>query len=361
MINVHRYMDDVTQAWLLRKGKTYFGIAEGEVYPIEGSNMLVGAEEVILQLAGVTPLYYMYDFFKDEEVELIPVATENLQALLPKYSVGFNLNVHLSKMILDTNLIYQKRKEKDKSGGQEIYQANAKRYYKLVSEVAILADQFRFPAMLSMISKNKNELLFETGRILSTQEKTVFEVKQESEGVENLYAGQVLCEQGQEGHELFILVSGAIDVFVKNNKVATINEPGSVIGEIALFLGELRTATLRTAEPTQIKKVQAENLKSFSDSHPEFFQTIATSLARRIRNNFSLIRGIDKKMEAASALPKDETKIEIPSFLLGKPGEDKISQFFKDIHQIQKFKKFDQLKPFIEKNKLDYNKYNDLK
>lgn len=54
-------------------------------------------------------------------------------------------------------------------------------------------------------------------------------------------------------------------------------------------------------------------------------------------------------------------KVEIPAFLLGKPGEDKIANLFRELHQIQRFKKFDQLKGFVEKHKADYNKYNEIK
>ncbi len=172
---------------------------------------------------------------------------------------------------------------------------------------------------------------------------------------ETLPAGTLLCEQGQEGSELFILNKGSIDVLIGQNKVATIEEAGSVIGEIALFLGEKRTATLKAASPVSLTRLRKENLKAFTDEHPQFFQTIAAANSRRIKNNFVLIRAFDKKNVAVAG------KVEIPAFLLGKPGEDKIAHFFRELHQIQRFKKFDQLKPFVSAHQADYNKYNEIK
>lgn len=355
MEKIYSYLDQVNQAYLLRTGKVFFGIKEGETYPFEGQNLIVGAEEILLNPDGTEPIFRVYDFFKDEKADLMAVPPANLLGLLPKYAIGFALNVHLSQMILLTNQIYQKRKEADKGGNQEAFHANAKKYYGLVQELETLIGPLRFPGLTTMVGNLKNELLYENGRIISTQEKTFFSVNEGHSQSETLPTGTILCEQGKEGNELFILNKGSIDVLIGQNKVATIQDAGSVIGEIALFLGEKRTATLKAASPVAVTRLRKENLKSFTDDHPAFFQTIATANAKRIKNNFILIRAFDKKNVSLAG------KVEIPAFLLGKPGEDKIANLFRELHQIQRFKKFDQLKGFVEKHKADYNKYNEIK
>lgn len=355
MERIHKHRDTPDQCWVLRQGKVAFGIKEGETYPIEGANMIVAAEEFILGWGSPGVRFRLYDFYKEADALLVPVQPDRLRELLPKYSVGFALNQHLARMALLTGKISQERRAGDKSADVETYNANAKKYFFSVTELGEIADKFRFPPILQLVEKLKNELIYEAGRIHAVPEKTLFDVARQKGGVVSVPGNTVLCEQGAEGDELFILNRGSIDVLVKGAKVATITEAGSVIGEIALFLGEDRTATLRTTGTCDITRLKRDNLKAFIEHNPVFFETIAVSVCKRIRNNFTLIRDWDKKNQHQPG------KIEIPAFLLGKPGEDKLAHLFRELHNIQRFKRFEQIKPFIEKHKADYNHYNELK
>ncbi|MBN8218812.1 MAG: cyclic nucleotide-binding domain-containing protein [Spirochaetes bacterium] len=355
MERIHKHRDTPDQCWVLRQGKVAFGIKEGETYPIEGVNMIVAAEEFILGWGAPGLQFRLYDFYKERDAVLIPVQPERLRELLPKYTVGFALNQHLARMALVTANILRERRSVDKSADVETYNANAKKYYFAVTELGEIADKFRFPPILQLVEKLKNELIYEAGRIHAVPEKTLFDVATQKGGVASVPGNTVLCEQGTEGDELFILNRGTLDVFVKGAKVASLSEAGSVIGEIALFLGEHRTATLRTAGACEITRLKRDNLKAFVEGNPIFFETIAASVSKRIRNTFVLIRDFDKKNQPHPG------KIEIPAFLLGKPGEDKLAHLFRELHNIQRFKRFEQLKPFIEKHKADYQHFNELK
>ena len=73
----------------------------------------------------------------------------------------------------------------------------------------------------------------------------------------NLEVGEALVEQGQEGHELFLLLDGLLDVQVDGEKVAEVG-PGAVLGERALLEGGTRTATLRARTRCRVAVVPAE-------------------------------------------------------------------------------------------------------
>jgi len=67
----------------------------------------------------------------------------------------------------------------------------------------------------------------------------------------------VLCEQGDDGNELYLLLDGVISVEVDGEPVAEVG-PGAVLGERALLEGGKRTATLRAATPARVAVVPAD-------------------------------------------------------------------------------------------------------
>jgi len=69
--------------------------------------------------------------------------------------------------------------------------------------------------------------------------------------------GEVLCEQGDDGNELYLLLDGVISVEVDGEPVAEVG-PGAVLGERALLEGGKRTATLRAATPARVAVVPAD-------------------------------------------------------------------------------------------------------
>jgi hypothetical protein len=68
-----------------------------------------------------------------------------------------------------------------------------------------------------------------------------------------------LVEQGQEGHELFLLLDGVLKVVVDGRDIAEIG-PGAVLGERAFLEGGKRTSTLRAVTRCRVAVTSAEQL-----------------------------------------------------------------------------------------------------
>jgi hypothetical protein len=86
-----------------------------------------------------------------------------------------------------------------------------------------------------------------------------------------LKAGKALCEQGDEGDELFLLLDGVLEVDVDGDVVAQIG-PGAILGERALLEGGKRTSTLRALTKCTVAvasgdKVNRAALAELSKSH----------------------------------------------------------------------------------------------
>ena len=63
--------------------------------------------------------------------------------------------------------------------------------------------------------------------------------------------GEALITQGEEGQELFLILDGVVDVEVDGEEVAELG-PGTLIGEMALLEGGVRTASVYATTPARV-------------------------------------------------------------------------------------------------------------
>ncbi|KAI9340012.1 hypothetical protein BDR26DRAFT_1007728 [Obelidium mucronatum] len=80
--------------------------------------------------------------------------------------------------------------------------------------------------------------------------------------------GDYVVKQGDTGVDMFFILSGKVDVFVDGRKVVSLDD-GAYIGEVALIMHTLRTATVQAVAPSvlyRLKKRDFEDiLADFSD------------------------------------------------------------------------------------------------
>jgi hypothetical protein len=72
----------------------------------------------------------------------------------------------------------------------------------------------------------------------------------------NVAAGaEVLHEGGRTGH-LYVLIEGRLEVVKGDTVVATLTEPGAVLGEMSVLLDQPHTATVRAAQDSAIYQIE---------------------------------------------------------------------------------------------------------
>jgi uncharacterized membrane protein len=107
-------------------------------------------------------------------------------------------------------------------------------------------------------------------------------------------AGTALFEYGDPGGELFILLSGEVEVFVENREgekiVLAENERGDVVGELSFLDGGSRTATALAHEDTQTLSMNRDRLLGFIEKHPHAAIDLLTVVGRRLRATDELLR-----------------------------------------------------------------------
>ncbi|MDD3148605.1 MAG: cyclic nucleotide-binding domain-containing protein [Candidatus Riflebacteria bacterium] len=128
-------------------------------------------------------------------------------------------------------------------------------------------------------------------------------------GKENAFefkADTFLCREGEVGDTLFILVEGSAEVVTEGNGPnIVIDNPGSIIGEIAVFLNlELpRPDMRRTAAvvcKTDVKAVvlQLDQVEEFFVAHPEILHKMLQAMINRSDNTQKLCEKSESRVKS---------------------------------------------------------------
>ena len=96
-----------------------------------------------------------------------------------------------------------------------------------------------------------------------------------------LRQGQVLCKEGEIGHEFFVIVDGKAEVTRKGKKI-TQRGGGEFIGEIALVEEVPRTATVTAKSPMRAFVLTSTDFHHLLEQNPQVQNKVLRALARRV-------------------------------------------------------------------------------
>src|SRR5215204_4251569 len=96
--------------------------------------------------------------------------------------------------------------------------------------------------------------------------------------------GELVIREGDEGSSMFVVHKGRVKVQISENgrakAVATLNE-GDFFGEMALFTGEPRTASVVAVEETEVLEIGHAAMKQVFDTNPDLVETLSFIMAER--------------------------------------------------------------------------------
>jgi CRP/FNR family transcriptional regulator len=99
--------------------------------------------------------------------------------------------------------------------------------------------------------------------------------------------GEIVFEEGDRGDCCYVIHAGSVKVlrrFPDGRRITLARlGPGSIFGELALFNGERRSATVQALEPTVAIALRMERVAAILRSDPEAAFAVAVSLADRLR------------------------------------------------------------------------------
>ena len=101
-------------------------------------------------------------------------------------------------------------------------------------------------------------------------------------------AGEVIFRSGDTGDTCFVVRSGAVKVTRRHTDGRTITlaelRPGQIFGELAMFSGETRSATVEALKDTTAVALLAGDVRRTLADHPEIAVKMLAGLADRLRD-----------------------------------------------------------------------------
>ncbi|TAL61147.1 MAG: cyclic nucleotide-binding domain-containing protein [Legionella sp.] len=102
-------------------------------------------------------------------------------------------------------------------------------------------------------------------------------------------ADEIVIEQGDVGDQLYIVLTGKVDVSIKNKDVPRVSiatlGPGDVFGEIAILRSIPRTARITTLEPCTFLTINAQDFLSIYQYFPKQARdNMQLFIAKRLQN-----------------------------------------------------------------------------
>jgi CRP-like cAMP-binding protein len=117
------------------------------------------------------------------------------------------------------------------------------------------------------------------------------------EGMETVSfaAGDVLIPEGGKTGNLYILISGAVEVIKGENPITVIRDPGAFLGEISILLDQVHLASIEAVEATTCY-VTGEGRK-FLEDHPQIAVAVAELLALRLKGMIGYLADMKAQYE----------------------------------------------------------------
>lgn len=100
-------------------------------------------------------------------------------------------------------------------------------------------------------------------------------------------SGQAVFREGDSGDTCYVIREGAVRVTRRHSdgRVITLAElrPGAIFGELAMFGGETRSASVEVLEPTRALAILSGDMRRIMIQHPEIAVKMLEGLADRLR------------------------------------------------------------------------------
>lgn len=116
----------------------------------------------------------------------------------------------------------------------------------------------------------------------------LLEVFKDSPDQVSFPAGSVIFDEGTEGHVMYVVVEGEVEISL-HDKTLAIATPGAIVGEMALINAEMRSATATSRTGCLLAPIDQASFESMLRHVPDFSLYVMNVLADRLHTAYGLL------------------------------------------------------------------------
>lgn len=141
----------------------------------------------------------------------------------------------------------------------------------------------RFPQHLQV---HAEILSWAIERLCGTLDETSLSQLLEKISLQHLVAGEVLYRQGDPGEQMHVVLSGRLQVRVTSSEgeevIVAHPQPGEIVGEMAVFSGSARAATICAVRDTSLGTIDRKEIEMLAARFPRVFSNVTRMIIRRL-------------------------------------------------------------------------------
>ncbi len=122
--------------------------------------------------------------------------------------------------------------------------------------------------------------------------------------------GETIFFEGDDTRDLYILVSGDVELLKGTKTISEVKKPGDLFGEMSVLLGGKRSATAKALSNVKALKIVDDEIPAFFGSSPEIARDITRMLAKRLDETSQILYGLsefsDQLPDAVAVTDHDE-------------------------------------------------------
>lgn len=99
--------------------------------------------------------------------------------------------------------------------------------------------------------------------------------------------GSIILKKGTPGKNLYIVLSGQVEVLGEDNRRIALLEKGEVFGEMSLLSGDPVGASIRVVETTKVLYLRSRNFRKVLNNYPPLQMYLARLLTKRLAQTTS--------------------------------------------------------------------------
>lgn len=353
--------DNPDFAYILRKGELIYEVLPGYNFNIEaspgkvGTEKIFGASEILIskEYDLVEPRHFTVKEGYNCEYSKIP--KQNLLQWISSYNIGWNAGQLLAEVITKLHKIVLSLEKDMKS--EEIKNKDLLALYanivNLYKEEANKREIEWFNEFIKEIEANP---LYSKGlQYIVTPSKVEIDKNKSLDKFKKTYpSGASICKKGDEADVLYILSKGKIKVTLEDGTaIDVINDKGSVIGEMAILLGDKRTANMTAIDNVQLIAIKKEEIKGLFQSEPRIFITTLTNLSMREAYNCNYIKKLNDMINQDTEERKKSLEIKTDEY------KKQLNSLKNKINELnEKYNRYEWLKNLTEAANEKFNTLN---